>query len=92
MLDSWVQNMHTKTIDCLYAGVPLLTVATHRFNGRFTASALALMGIEDDLVVNSTSSFTEKGRALLRKHMQAIVNGEEEPLLGRLRRILLAAR
>lgn len=51
-LDTFTYNGHTTTSDCLWAGVPVVTLKGHHFASRVSASLLTAIGMSE-LITNS---------------------------------------
>jgi predicted O-linked N-acetylglucosamine transferase (SPINDLY family) len=67
-LDTYPYSGATTTFDCLWAGVPVVTLAGDRYSARMTASVLSAMGrtqtvaeTEDDYVRTAVSLATDPG-------------------------------
>lgn len=55
-LDTFTYNGHTTTSDCLWVGVPVITLKGKHFASRVSASLLTAMGMPK-LITNSTSEY-----------------------------------
>jgi len=52
VLDTHIVNGHTTTVDCLWAGVPVITILGHHFASRVSASALTAAGLPQLIAKN----------------------------------------
>ena len=91
MLDSYTQNMLSKTLDTLYVGTPILTVIGDYPDQRFTASILKLFGLDNELVARDWEDFVAKAVSLVQQQINDMNGGEEGPL-DRLRNSILSSR
>jgi len=55
-LDTFTYNGHTTTSDCLWAGVPVVTLKGHHFASRVSASLLTAIGMPE-LITNSVTEY-----------------------------------
>jgi predicted O-linked N-acetylglucosamine transferase (SPINDLY family) len=59
-LDTAKYNSHTTAVESLWSGVPIVTYPVSRMSSRVTASALAVLGLESDLVATSFGDYVDK--------------------------------
>jgi protein O-GlcNAc transferase len=62
-LDPFPFNGHTTTCDCLWQGVPVVTLAGQTYASRFGSSALVVLGLRD-LTTGSREHYVETARGL----------------------------
>ena len=62
-LDPFPFNGHTTTCDCLWQGVPVVTLSGDRYASRFGGSGLATLGL-DDLIATTREQYVEIARGL----------------------------
>jgi protein O-GlcNAc transferase len=58
-LDPFPFNGHTTTCDCLWQGVPVITLSGETYVSRFGASALATLGL-NELIVSTPEKYVER--------------------------------
>mmetsp|Transcript_8949 Transcript_8949/g.29871 ORF Transcript_8949/g.29871 Transcript_8949/m.29871 type:complete len:138 (+) Transcript_8949:1820-2233(+) len=66
LLDPRHYSTHTVAVDCLWAGVPVVTRAGPRLTSRVPASFLTSLGVEGTLVVRSWQEYAQVARAFVR--------------------------
>lgn len=62
-LDPFPFNGHTTTCDCLWQGVPVITLSGDRYASRFGGSGLKTLGL-DELITDSRAAYIETAAAL----------------------------
>ena len=74
-LDTFTYNGHTTTSDCLWAGVPVITLKGNHFASRVSASLLTAIGLPE-LITNSQKEYEELAISLANspKRLTAIRN------------------
>ncbi|XPS85891.1 putative UDP-N-acetylglucosamine--peptide N-acetylglucosaminyltransferase SEC [Desulfosarcina variabilis str. Montpellier] len=69
VLDSWLYNGHTSTVDALIAGVPVITKEGQHFASRVSSSLLRAIGLET-LICNDEMEYTQKAIHLAQHPLQ----------------------
>ena len=59
LLDTFLYNGHTTTIEALWSGLPVITLEGNSFASRVSASILKSIGL-DDLISSSKEEYIEK--------------------------------
>ena len=80
-LDTFVYNGHTTTSDCLWAGVPVVTLKGNHFASRVSASLLTAMGLFE-LITHSPKEY-EKLAISLANNPKKLANIHESLILNR---------
>jgi len=87
-LDTFTYNGHTTTSDCLWAGVPVITLKGNHFASRVSASLLTAIGLPE-LITHSVKEYEKLAidlannpKRLAAIHESLILNRESYPLFN----------